>query len=740
MMNRLNSKQKKSGGVLNAIKQKFKSNSSTAKVSPAPLIFLNSETNIVSTTEKLGNINGNSTYKKETPDFLLSLTSSLVKAGENVQETLPLLNIFVAQQIEDSPITTKIGPDGRTFLLSGLLVRLVDLISSQKNLAIVIDDTQWMDSASWSIMLNIFRRCEKAVIVLASGPANDWRQTLLNEYRAKSNTESFILRGFNRMDLEQQFCGQFFWIDSVDKEMLDVIKDITEGNPAFLTNLIKYLKETPAVTVKGKKLIPAEGINEFQQAIPKTLEELLLWQYDSLRSKEFQKFLRIASVVGKEFSLEEVTGIMTDSQEKLYNRSLARNTNLIKICDSFGILEPVNPLHQHNVVYPFTHLFSFSATSFCSVIYQNRLTQSEKQGLHIKLIRFYEKQMRPENEPTFIPKICFHSQFTEIQERDAVLQQIQYMVMLGNYICLKAEMYKETIKLYKIIQSVIETHELEEVLGPNLLSEIHIRIGHAYSHGLPQEINLIQSLRHMMLAINLLDYEWPKSETEWWKLLAKEVLVWGWVSTLKPLYKLLRSKDTKKRKNSYINAFLGRDEYVANQKLDRLEHLQPILENMSGNLYHTDAPLLQQIGCNLLVLNNSYRMGEYGYSSDALKLSFATNFWFSGQKRLAIRIAEKITEKKDFDSQTYANGSLFWTVCGRWSIGLKWSAAGVSLSQTLGDLPNWLNCTQHISFIHLYNGHFAEVLKIEKQRIQECRVCGLKVGEKQAQISFTLLI
>jgi hypothetical protein len=507
-----------------------------------------------------------------------------------------------------------------------------------------------------------------------------------------------------------------------------------EGNPAYVTNLIKYLKETPTVTVKNKLLIPTNGIKEFQLTVPKSLEELLLWQYDTLKSKEFQKILRVASIIGKEFSLEEVTGVIADGNDRIYNRTMARLINLIKLCDSFGIIEPFQPSHRQETVYPFQHMYIFTTSLFRDVLYNSRLTITDKESYHMKLVRFYENQLTLENEPTFIPKICYHYQFMGVSERDAVLQHIQYMVMLGNYICLRAEMFKETIDLYQNIQSIIDTHALEDVLGPNLISEIHIRLSHAYSHGLPHEINLIQSLRHLMIAIDLLDFEWPKSETEWWLLLGREAIAWSWISAIKPVYKLFNKNSKKKKKRSYLSYLFGMDEYAQNQKVDRLEHLQPILETMSKNLYQTDAVLRHQIGCDLLVLNNSFRMGNYRYSSNALRLSFATNFWFSGKKRLAIRIADGITDN-GLDTQTYANGSLFWTLCGRWDLALKWSAGGAAQCRILGDFANWLNCTRQISFIHMYDGRFSEVFRIEKQRIIECEMNGFSAGVKQSQTS-----
>lgn len=447
--------------------------------------------------------------------------------------------------------------------------------------------------------------------------------------------------------------------------------------------MISYLKGSKMVKVIDKKLSPALPIDEFKANLPGTLDALLLWKFDNQHCKEFQKILRIASVIGREFSLDEVAAILCEDPEKSISRTIQRLGCLIKIFDYEGILEARDKLSVQGSAYLFNHPYAFTDSEMKDVIYNERVSLADKQSMHLKLVQFYETKITSESEPTFIPRICYHYSYTGVSDRDSILNHIRYMVMLGNYLCLSAEMYKEVLVLYSTIQKMIEEHDLEDVLGPNLISEIHIRLGHAYNHGLPHEINRIQSLRHIMIAINVLDFGWPKSDSQWIALLTRELTTWGFSSIVKVFRNPKKNRVKHENFRKRLIQFFGGDIYSRDQKIDRLEHLQPILENMSKNLYETDARLREQICCDLLVLNNAFRMGNYTPKGGKLLLSFATKFWFAGYKGFALRIAESMNDT-EMDSQTYALGALFWTVVCRWETARIWAQSGMELSQKIG--------------------------------------------------------
>jgi hypothetical protein len=76
--------------------------------------------------------------------FIKKMKTCITKIKEDCTIYLPLLSVFIPEFIPETPTTERIGPDGRTQLLSTLIVKLIDVIAKQTMLAIVIDDAQWM--------------------------------------------------------------------------------------------------------------------------------------------------------------------------------------------------------------------------------------------------------------------------------------------------------------------------------------------------------------------------------------------------------------------------------------------------------------------------------------------------------------------------------------------------------------------------------------------------------------------
>jgi hypothetical protein len=527
----------------------------------------------------------------------------------------------------------------------------------------------------------------KVLVILTTSPCFDWRLNLINSISKKENTESILLYGINSKDVELQLLRKFSnWAKYASKSLIDTLRELSEGKQAQLSAILSYLKESCLVQVVNHTLNPVGNIEDLKRALSLTSDEFLLYIFDNLKSKEFQKVLKISSVIGREFSLEEVAHILTKKYPKYYNRALSRLKTLVKINNYDSLIAVVmngknNPLHPYENNYQFTNMLMRDA------IYNHRLTRAERSAIHLDFVRLFESEITDANETTFIPRICYHYSNSNCTDRENILQHIKYMVMLGNYICLIAEMYMETITLYTKIKQMIEENELEEVLGANIVSEIHSRLGHAYRHGLPDEINPIQSLRNLMIAIDILQFHWPKTDTQWLALIFREGLVWGFHNFMN-IFKITNkkiSKSKKKRNRLNIQWLLGRDEFYRNQRLDRLEHLQPILEEISRSLLETDARVRDQIGCDLLILNNGFRMGLREQSGSKLSLSFATNFWFSGYPNISRKIANRIKDKY-MDPQALAVGAHYWTVCGEWKTALQWAENGMELSQIIGKL------------------------------------------------------
>nr|KAJ3419991.1 hypothetical protein HK105_006252 [Polyrhizophydium stewartii] len=663
-----------------------------------------------------------------------TLRNCLLKAGEDPDATLPLLNVVILPEIAETKETKNLGPDGRTYLLAGLIVRFIKLITQTTSLAIIIDDVQWMDSASWQITMQIIRRCEKALVLLAGSSTNDYRGTLMSQVKEMNQTETIELRGWTTGDVERYL--NFIFGERarrVDKEIIDSVKSVCEGTPAHIECMGQFLIDFNCLGCSAGEVTPIIDTSEFEFRLPSSFASLILWQYDSLRSKEFQRFLRCAATVGRFFSLEEVAAIWNEAgttnpavpgQSDDFSRqaSVQRLAALVQIYDTYGMIEQRVIEEQFmDPNYPFRTTYAFHHSATREIIYNERMSEPERKARHLKLIRFYERQLTDDTEAIYIPLICFHHRGAALSDRTSVLKRIQYMVMLGNYLCMVAEAFIETREVFNEIENIVSEFNLADDLGSSIISELHVRLGAAHSHGISDQISKVQGLKHLLIAINLLDFAWPKTDTEWWTMVWLQGIMWGCNNII--------GKHAKPRthKPNKLMVALGRERYSMNKYLDRLERLEPVLDLMSRHLFETDARLRDQIGCDLLCLNVAFSLGRH-VSKARIRLltSMALKFWFAGHLKLALFIAERCKLLQDQlgeeaeDPLTLASSTSFLTACGRWKDARKWAIRGMDVCQRVG--------AHQRCFMLIYDGKFKEALELEKLRGHESRMNGASFG------------
>ena len=619
----------------------------------------------------------------------------LVKVGEDADDVLPLLNAVIRPEIPETEDTKALGPDGRINLLISLLVRIANKIAEKKKFAILIDDIQWMDSASWQITMQLIHRCPKVMMVMTMTPVSDYKGKICSQIKDLNQSEVVELRGWDGTEISRyihnKFCDR---VMSIHTDVLEFVKSQTQGMVSYVEDLTQMLVDSPIVTCKNNTLVFNVEQTVIDGRIPNNAIDITLWQYDQLLSKDFQRLLRCAAVIGVKFSLEEVSAIWNDtvieyatqvaSQDSTKKTSLERLEGLIKVYDSFNMIakrdlenQYADPNHPFSTSYFFRHPYARDA------IYDERVSDGEKKVRHKKLIQYYERLITDDTETIFVPLICFHHYGAKVTDRNSVLKRIQYMVMTGNYLCLAAESYMETREIFNDIQEIIFDYNLIEDLGPSVISELYIRLGTANSHGISEEISRARGLQHLLIAIKLLEYHWPETDTDWWTMVALQSLGWLWNNIF--------ARHRSAQKPSKVDVLLSGGYFAYNKKMDRLERLEPLADLLSRHLFATDARLRDQIACDLLCLNIAFKLGRHvSKARTRLMSSLSLKTWFAGYLKLATFIAEKsylsggILSTNDEDPNTFATSTAFLTACGRWAEARTWAIRGMEVCQKLG--------------------------------------------------------
>ena len=187
--------------------------------------------------------------------------------------------------------------------LAELICALLEKVS-----LLLLDDIQWLDNASlqvWKKALPKLLQSQKTIIL-----------------STREDSYSFLPSGYEdltfRIDLKnlapseaQHLLKKELPIASVDAQ--SSIYTMTKGNPLFMVEMVNTIRkhfdwENSILAESDLKRLEKEGV------ISDTIENLLLNEYENL-DEDSQKLLRVASIIGKAFAMDEVN-ILSDTAFK----------------------------------------------------------------------------------------------------------------------------------------------------------------------------------------------------------------------------------------------------------------------------------------------------------------------------------------------------------------------------------------------------------------------------------------
>jgi eukaryotic-like serine/threonine-protein kinase len=180
-------------------------------------------------------------------------------------------------------------------------------------LVIVLEDLHWADEGSLRLLEFVARELVGARLLLVG----TYRDIELNRRHPLSRTlaeltreglsERILLRGLGREDI-----GRFVEATcrvSPPAELVSLIHTQTEGNPLFVTEIVRLL-------VQEGELTPERLTREtsWSLRIPEGVREVIGRRLDRL-TERCNETLMVASVIGREFSHEQLSALIDDVSE-----------------------------------------------------------------------------------------------------------------------------------------------------------------------------------------------------------------------------------------------------------------------------------------------------------------------------------------------------------------------------------------------------------------------------------------
>ena len=222
------------------------------------------------------------------------------------------------QKLRLVPESFPLSPEHSRDRLFEAVTQFITNISREKPLLVILDDLQWTDQSSLLLMHYLARGVYRESLLIL-GAYRD-------AYVDKKHPLSPVLRELNRERLLQsvslkrlsfddvlEMIKQILEQDDVSREFCKLIYPKTRGNPFFVEEVIKSLKEEEVIYREKNKW----RIREVSKIkFPETVKDIIKARIDRL-DDESQNVLTMASFIGKDFTFEALSGVTDIVEDKL---------------------------------------------------------------------------------------------------------------------------------------------------------------------------------------------------------------------------------------------------------------------------------------------------------------------------------------------------------------------------------------------------------------------------------------
>jgi tetratricopeptide (TPR) repeat protein len=361
---------------------------------------------------------------------LLGLEHELWPEGATVQQLLterlpvnpyllPLLNPLLPVDLPDTAVTSQMTPENRADNTRDVLLTILQQQSRPNQPhVLLVEDIQWLDSASWRLLALVRSQIRPLLILLTGRPFTaQAEQELPDEARLLLNTPArYTLRleplgGRAALELVQQRLD----VGSLPESVATLIQNTSEGHPFFSEELAYALRDEGHIVVEDGRCRVTGDLQKLN--FPTTIEGVITARIGRL-STEQQLTVKVASVIGRIFALQLLVGIYPIAEEREQVSRYVSDLDRLNITPYYAA--------DPEISYIFRHVLSREVA-------YNLLLYAQRQQLHQAVAQWYEIAFAHDLAPHY-PLLAYHwHQAASLGQRDeqTVRKAIEYLDKAG---------------------------------------------------------------------------------------------------------------------------------------------------------------------------------------------------------------------------------------------------------------------------------------------------------------------
>jgi class 3 adenylate cyclase/tetratricopeptide (TPR) repeat protein len=230
----------------------------------------------------------------------------------------------LARRLSRDPPGSATDTDSEQFLILESAARLLAVASTSAPLVVVLDDLHWVDAASLQLLRHLVASAvSMSVLVVGTFRESDLSRAhpltgALADLRREACVDRLDLLGLEDtdiIDLLEATSGQE--VEEEGVALAHALRRETDGNPFFLVEMIRHLADNGAFVQNDEgRWVLSTDLDAM--SLPTSVREVVAHRVARL-GDETEQALTLASVIGREFDLEVLSGLLGTNEDRLLN-------------------------------------------------------------------------------------------------------------------------------------------------------------------------------------------------------------------------------------------------------------------------------------------------------------------------------------------------------------------------------------------------------------------------------------